>query len=83
METQQQIAVVTQRQQVLLAQAEHARLVRRLRADRTSALAHGYAAARRVLRGRRRELELQEPIPIRAGLEQAGVSGEKDGPIAA
>jgi hypothetical protein len=83
METQQQIAVVTQRQQVLLAQAEHARLVRQLRADHTSALTRGYAAARRALRGRRQELELQEPIPIRPGLEPAGVSREKDGPIAA
>lgn len=84
METQQQISVVTQKQQVLLAQAEHARLVRQLRADRPSALAHGYAAARMALRGRRRELELQAPIPIRTGLEsQTAVPHEQDGPIAA
>jgi hypothetical protein len=82
MDIQQQIALVGQRQQELLAQAEQARLVRQLRADRARAFAHGFAAARRAIRRRRQEPDLQGPIPIRAALETA-VSRESEGPIAA
>ncbi len=84
MDLQQQIALVEQKQQQLLTQAEQARLVRQLGAGRTSLFAQGYAAALRAIRGRKRELELQEPIPIRPALESdPGASGERDGPIAA
>jgi hypothetical protein len=84
MDLQHQIAVVEQKQQQLLTQAEQARLVRQLGAGRAGLFAQGYAAALRTLRGRKQELELQEPIPIRATLESdPGVSGERDGPIAA
>jgi hypothetical protein len=82
MDLQQQIAMVEQKQQQLLTQAEQARLVRQLGAERSSLFAQGYAAALRTIRGRKRELE--EPIPIRPTLESdPPLSGERDGPIAA
>jgi hypothetical protein len=82
MDLQQQISVVEQKRQRLLTQAEQARLVRQLGAERTSLFAQGYAAALRVIRGRNQELE--EPIPIRPALESdPGVSGDREGPIAA
>lgn len=84
MDLQQQIAVVEQKQQQLLTQAEQARLVRQLGVERTGLFAQGYAAALRTIRGRKRERELQEPVPIRPTLESGPpVSGERDGPIAA
>lgn len=84
MDLQQQISVVEQKQQQLLTQAEQARLVRQLGAGRTSLFAQGYAAALRTIRGRKRKLELQEPIPICPTLESdRPLSGERDGPIAA
>src|SRR6188472_2510539 len=63
MDLQQQIAMVEQKQQQLLTQAEQARLVRQLGVERTSLFAQGYAAALRAVRGRKQEL--QEPISIR------------------
>jgi hypothetical protein len=82
MDLQQQMAVVEQKQQQLLTQAEQARLVRQLGVERTSLFAQGYAAALRAIRGTKREL--REPIPIRPTLESdARLSGERDGPIAA
>jgi hypothetical protein len=82
MDFQQQIAMVEQKQQQLLTQAEQARLVRQLGVERTSLFAQGYAAALKAIRGRKQELH--EPIPIRPTLESdPGVSGERDGPIAA
>lgn len=83
MDIQHQIAVVEQRRAELLTQAEHARLVRQLPAGRPGALARGYAAAGRALRGRRHEVELQQPIPIRAGPETSTVPRENEGPLAA
>jgi hypothetical protein len=82
MDIQQQIAGVEQKQRELLTQAEHARVVRQLRADRTGVLAYGYAAALKAIRRRRHEPELQEPIRIRS-LKKTQVSREQDGPIAA
>jgi hypothetical protein len=82
MDLQQQIAMVEQKQQQLLTQAEQARLVRQLGVERTSLFAQGYAAALRAVRGRKQEL--QEPISIRPALESdPPVSDEWDGPITA
>jgi hypothetical protein len=84
MDLQQQIAMVEQKQQQLLTQAEQARLVRQLGAERTSLFGKGYAAALRAIRGKRRQLDLQEPIPIRPTLESdPPLSDKRDGPIAA
>jgi hypothetical protein len=80
MDLQQQMAMVKQREQELFTQAEHARLVRQLRPNR-SVLAHGYAAARKAIRHRSRELS--GPIPIRPDIESdPAVTGE-EGPMAA
>jgi hypothetical protein len=82
MDLQQQMAVVEQKQQELLAQAEQARLVRQLGAERTSLFAQRYAAALRAIRGTKQEL--REPIPIRPTLESdPPLSDKRDGPIAA
>lgn len=84
MDFQQQIAMVEQKQRQLLTQAEQARLVRQLGVERTSLFAQGFAATLRAVRGRKQELELQEPIPIRPTLESdPPLSDERDGPIAA
>jgi hypothetical protein len=84
MDLQHQIAIVEQKQQQLLTQAEQARLVRQLGAERTSLFAQGYAAALRAIRGSKQDLELQEPTPIRPTLQSdPPLSGERDGPIAA
>ena len=84
MDLQQQISMVKQKEQQLLTQAEHARLVRQLRGTRTSLFAKSYAAALKAIRGRKRELELQKPIPIRpTGELDPTVMSERDGPIAA
>ena len=82
MDFQQQMAMVEQKQQQLLSQAEQARLVRQLGVERTSLFAQGYAAALRAIRGTKQEL--LEPIPIRPTLESdPPLSDERDGPIAA
>jgi hypothetical protein len=81
MDLQQQIAMVKQREQELLTQAEHARLVRQLRPNRTSVLAHGYAAARKAIRHRSRELS--GPIPIRPDIESGPAVTGEEGPMAA
>jgi hypothetical protein len=81
MDLQQQIAAVRQKEHELLTQAEHARLVRQLRGNRTSALAHGYAEARRAIRHRSRELS--EPIPIRPNVESGPAVTGEEGPMAA